>query len=84
MSGANGASKRVNGRASGPVITSLFLFVPDHSTVGVKEEEEEEEGAEEEEMEELEVQTFEIGSARTVITFFFASHRSRKKRRARW
>ena len=26
-----GASERANGRASGPVLTSLFLFVPDHS-----------------------------------------------------
>ena len=25
------ASERANGRASGPVFTSLFLFVPDHS-----------------------------------------------------
>ena len=27
----SGASERVNGQASGPVLTSLFLFVPDHS-----------------------------------------------------
>ena len=27
----SGANKRANGRASGPVLTSLFLFVPDHS-----------------------------------------------------
>ena len=27
----SGASQRANGRASGPVLTSLFLFVPDHS-----------------------------------------------------
>ena len=27
------ASKRANGRASGPVLTSLFLFVPDHSAM---------------------------------------------------
>ena len=27
----SGASERANGRASGPVLTSLFLFVPDHS-----------------------------------------------------
>ena len=26
----SGASERANGRASGPVLTSLFLFVPDH------------------------------------------------------
>ena len=32
------ASKRANGRASGPVLTSRFLFVPDHSAaVAVKE-----------------------------------------------
>ena len=29
----SGASERANGRASGPVLTSLFLFVPDHSAV---------------------------------------------------
>ena len=27
----SGASERANGRASGPVLTFLFLFVPDHS-----------------------------------------------------
>ena len=27
----SGASERANGRASGPVLTSWFLFVPDHS-----------------------------------------------------
>ena len=27
----SGASERANGRASGPVLTSLFLYVPDHS-----------------------------------------------------
>ena len=27
----SGASERANGRVSGPVLTSLFLFVPDHS-----------------------------------------------------
>ena len=27
----SGASERANGRASGPVLTSQFLFVPDHS-----------------------------------------------------
>ena len=27
----SGASERANGGASGPVLTSLFLFVPDHS-----------------------------------------------------
>ena len=27
------ASERANGRASGPVLTSLFLFVPDHSAL---------------------------------------------------
>ena len=27
----SGASKPANGRASGPVLTPLFLFVPDHS-----------------------------------------------------
>ena len=27
----SGASEQANGRASGPVLTSLFLFVPDHS-----------------------------------------------------
>ena len=26
-------SERANGRASGPVLTSLFLFVPDHSAL---------------------------------------------------
>ena len=26
-------SERANGRASGPVLRSLFLFVPDHSAV---------------------------------------------------
>ena len=30
----SGASERANGRASGPVLTSLFLFVSDHSAVG--------------------------------------------------
>ena len=29
----SGARERANGRASGPVLTSLFLFVPDHSAV---------------------------------------------------
>ena len=29
----SGASERANGRASGPVLTSLFLFVPDHSAL---------------------------------------------------
>ena len=29
----SGASERVNGRASDPVLTSLFLFAPDHSAV---------------------------------------------------
>ena len=28
---SEGVSERANGRASGPVLTSLFLFVPDHS-----------------------------------------------------
>ena len=28
---ANGASERANGRASGPVLTSRFMAVPDHS-----------------------------------------------------
>ena len=27
----SGASERANGRASGPVLMSRFLFVPDHS-----------------------------------------------------
>ena len=27
------ASERANGRASGPVLSSLFLFVPDHSAL---------------------------------------------------
>ena len=27
----SGASEQANGRASGPVLTSRFLFVPDHS-----------------------------------------------------
>ena len=27
----SGAGDRANGQASGPVLTSLFLFVPDHS-----------------------------------------------------
>ena len=35
QSGANkqmsGASERANGRVRGPVLTSLFLFGPDHS-----------------------------------------------------
>ena len=29
----SGASDRANGRASGPVLTSRFLFVPDHSAI---------------------------------------------------
>ena len=29
-----GDCKRANGRASGPVLTYLFLFVPDHSGGG--------------------------------------------------
>ena len=29
----SGASERANGRASGPVLTSRFLFVPDHSAL---------------------------------------------------
>ena len=29
-------SERANGRARGPVLTSLFLFVPDHSASGGK------------------------------------------------
>ena len=32
----SGVSERANRQASGPVLTSLFLFVPDHSVVGVK------------------------------------------------
>ena len=28
----SGASERANGRASGPVLTSLFLYFPDHSS----------------------------------------------------
>ena len=28
------ASKRANGRVSGPALTSRFLFVPDHSAPG--------------------------------------------------
>ena len=31
----SGASERANGRASGPVLTSLFLVVPDHSALAV-------------------------------------------------
>ena len=31
----SGASERANGRASGPVLTSRFLFVPDQSAVGL-------------------------------------------------
>ena len=31
----SGASERANGRASGPVLTSLFLFVPDHSALPI-------------------------------------------------
>ena len=31
----SGASERANGRASGSILTSLFLFVPDHSAVVV-------------------------------------------------
>ena len=27
----SGAGERANGQASGPVLTSLFMFVPDHS-----------------------------------------------------
>ena len=30
---SEGVSERANGRASGPVLTSLFLFVPDHSAL---------------------------------------------------
>ena len=33
FSRVSGASERANGRASGPVLTSRFLFVPDHSAV---------------------------------------------------
>ena len=29
----SGASEQANGRASGPVLTSLFLLVPDHSAL---------------------------------------------------
>ena len=29
----SGASERANGRASGPVLTSRFFFVPDHSAM---------------------------------------------------
>ena len=29
----SGASERANGRASGPVLTSRFLFIPDHSVL---------------------------------------------------
>ena len=29
----SGASERANGQASGPVLTSLFLFIPDHSAL---------------------------------------------------
>ena len=29
----SGATERANGQASGPVLTSLFLFDPDHSAV---------------------------------------------------
>ena len=28
------ASEQANGRASGPVLTSVFFFVPDHSAAG--------------------------------------------------
>ena len=31
----SGASEQANGRASGPVLTSLFLFVPDHSAMAM-------------------------------------------------
>ena len=31
----SGASERANGRASGPVLTSRFLFVPDHSATPI-------------------------------------------------
>ena len=37
VSEVSGASERANGRASGPVLTSLFLFVPDHSAMGWEE-----------------------------------------------
>ena len=30
----SGASKQVNGRASGPALTSVFLVDPDHSAAG--------------------------------------------------
>ena len=36
----SGVSERANGRASGPVLTFLFLFVPDHSPEAVHYEEE--------------------------------------------
>ena len=32
----SGASERANGRASGPVLMSLFLFVPDHSGLSAR------------------------------------------------
>ena len=31
----SGASEQANRRASGPVLTSLFLFVPDHSAAAI-------------------------------------------------
>ena len=32
----SGASEKVNGRASGPVLTSGFLIIPAHSGVGAR------------------------------------------------
>ena len=43
----SGASKRANGRVSGPVLQSVFLAVIDHSGRGEDEEETEEEEEEE-------------------------------------
>ena len=31
----SGASERANGQTSGPILTSLFVFVPDHSGMEV-------------------------------------------------
>ena len=31
----SGASERANGQASGPVLTSLFLFIPNHSALAL-------------------------------------------------
>ena len=64
----SGASERVNGRASGPVLTSRFLFVPDHSAPSGEEVDEVE--AMEEEVEEEE-EKMEKNFRQPLFTIFF-------------